>query len=129
MATGLISIKSPKPKKEAKRDMHECVPSPYYEKYPYGTKIELNEDMIKKLGINIKECKVGDVGAVHAQVEIKKVENIDRMDDYSGKMVTKREICLQITDMLFEKGMTKDEHEKSQGLTKRAAKNNPKKSY
>ena len=129
MPEGLISIRNPKPKKEAKRDMHECVPSPYYEKYPYNTRIELNGDLIKKLGINIKECRVGDVGAVHAQVKIKRVENIDSLNERTGKMEERREVCLHITDMAFQKGVTKAEHESSKGLTKRAARGNPTNEY
>ncbi|MCK5613677.1 hypothetical protein KAR91_68060 [Candidatus Pacearchaeota archaeon] len=124
----LVNMKNPKPKKEAK--MHaECVPSPYYEKYPYGLEISLQEDSIKKLGIALKECKVGGVGAVHAQVTIKNIRQSDRLNERTGKMETSQNLDLQITDMQFEKGATKDEHEKSQGLTKRAARNNPKKSY
>jgi hypothetical protein len=125
----LVSMKNPKPKKEAKKSMHEeCVPSMHYEKYPYGLEIDLHEDQIKKLGIDIEECSVGDMGAVHAQIEIKSVRQSEQMNDRTGKMDTSQNLEFQITDMQFEKGVTKAEHE-SQGLTKRAAKNNPKKSY
>ncbi len=115
-------MKNPKPKKDAKKEMHDCVPSPYYEKYPYGLEIDLHKDQIKKLGIVLEECKVGDVGAVHAQVEIKNVRQSERLNERTGKTEIDQTLELQITDMAFVKGMTKDEHNK---LTKRAAKGNP----
>ncbi len=118
----LTSMKNPKPKKQAKKEMHDCVPSPYHEKYPYGLEISLHEDSIKKLGIILADCQVGDVGAVHAQVEIKSIRQSDRMNERTGKMEMSQNLDLQITDMAFVKGMTKAEHDK---LTKRAAKGNP----
>lgn len=67
------------------------------EKYPYGTRLHLDEDVVKSLGAS--GAKVGDTVQVVGVATVKSVSA--RMEGDDGEVGTRLE--LQITDMGLEK--------------------------
>jgi len=98
----LINMMKPKPKKKAQRDVTAISP-PYYEKYPYGLKLDLGTDELNKLGIDVSACRVGDAVYVEAKAEITNISQREELNS-TGKMQEEKNICLQITDLNIEKG-------------------------
>lgn len=89
----LVSMKNAK-KKDKKKDAGCCVPScGPDEAYPYGLRIELNEDSLDKLGID-KLPGVGDEMEVEAKVEVQSVSENAYQDGEN-----RRSVSLQITKM------------------------------
>ena len=61
MKTDLVDLKNKPPSKKEEMDGTKGMPTvgDYYEKYPYGLRINLNEDQIKKLDIDVSKLKAG----------------------------------------------------------------------
>lgn len=89
----------------------ECPCKPEMPEYPWGLQLDLNNDVLQKLGISLPQ--VGTTLLLHARAEVKRVSASDEMGGEKRMSVT-----LQITDMalmpevkrpttktvLFEKG-------------------------
>lgn len=65
--------------------------------YPYGLRISLDEESLKKLGIG-EMPEVGTTMALQAKVEVVAVSQYEHKDDVS------RTLVLQITDMALDAG-------------------------
>lgn len=68
--------------------------------YPYGLKINLEKDCLKKLGLSVKNFKKGHVVEIHAKAD---VSGGSWHDDEYGESES---VSLQITDMAL-KGVSK----------------------
>lgn len=64
-------------------------------KYPYGLRLELNDETMKKLGLE-KLPEVGEKLELHAKVVVERVSQSDTKE--GGK---RQDMSLQITDMCF----------------------------
>lgn len=84
----LISMKIDKKDKD---DSPEVSPA-YSEDYPYGLRIDLNEDSLELLGID----SLPDVGDTMKVVAEATVERVEQNSSSSGKH---RSVCMQITAM------------------------------
>jgi len=93
----LINMKRPKPKKEKHGPMD--MPEYAHEAYPYGLQLRLCTDEISKLGIDVKNMKVGSKVTIVAQADITEIRQEENLI-YSGKAPkSENHIALQITDM------------------------------
>ena len=54
----LINMKRPKPKKRAKEML--TAPEPYWEKYPYGLKIDLHNEELNRYNFSEGDIKIRD---------------------------------------------------------------------
>lgn len=90
----LVSMK--KTKAERKADKPLSVPDAPTEDYPYGLRLDLNEDTLDKLGLDTLP-DVGDELDLAAKV---KVETVSQRTGMDGKK--SRSLDLQITDMKLE---------------------------
>ena len=93
---GMVSLKkSAEQKKKEKANMSGPVMAGTGDEYDYGTRLQLNKDLLERLGI--KELpKVGDKFSVEAVAEVVSVSQ------NSGKDSENREVSLQLTDMKVE---------------------------
>lgn len=84
-------------KADKKRQKKAMTVGPYSgEDYPYGTRLDLDEDSLKKLGI--KELpEAGDELCVTAHATVTRSEESTSSDGRGSK--TRRYLCLQITKM------------------------------
>jgi hypothetical protein len=64
--------------------------------YPYGLKVRLCNDDLDKLGFNIGNHKVGEIGELEAKFVIESMES--RKTDQGEE----KEVCLQLTDLGFK---------------------------
>jgi hypothetical protein len=81
-------------------------------KYPYGLRLELNDETMKKLGLNGLP-DVGEVMMLCAKVVVERVSQNDTAE--GGK---RQDMSLQITEMMLEEGdaETKDDTPMEQKL-------------
>lgn len=91
----MVSLEMPKPKKESKTDM----PSPMMDqKYPYGTRVELRDEMVKKFGC-LKDCSVGDEVMITAKGKITMMRSEERQGDNDKNPKENSSVDIQLTDM------------------------------
>lgn len=64
--------------------------------YPYGLRLSLDKDQLKKLGISVKDYEIGDTVTIEAKA---KVESLSSSSGSSGDYET---VCLQITDLSLD---------------------------
>ena len=69
--------------------------------FPYGLELRLDEDAIKKLGINVKSFAAGDVVQIGGIAKVQEIRDVDRI---SG---SRQSMELQVTSIGVEK-KTKD---------------------
>lgn len=95
IAHGLKNMKS-KPMKDYPKET--CCAEPMHDEYPWGLRIDLNDDSMKKLGLTADKFSVEDEVTCIIKCKVTRIES--REDTYDdGK---KEEIVLQITDMKIE---------------------------
>lgn len=87
----LVSMEQPK-KKE----------STYYEKYPYGLRITLNKEALKKLGLSSKDFSSGQTGTLEASYTI--ISTSDRTSIEGGDNMS---VELQITGLALSQAKKK----------------------
>lgn len=88
----LVSLKRTKAEIKARQEPSE-VTSPSYDEYPYNTRLDLDDDIVSKLGL--KELpSVGDEMTLVAKVEVVRTSESEE----NGEK-TRRSVCLQITRM------------------------------
>lgn len=80
--------------KMSNKDTEPTPAKPSEESYPYGLCLDLNEDVIDKLGINVKD--VGDTCRIVADAKVKRVSE----EKSDGE--TRRSMALQITKMSLD---------------------------
>ena len=97
--TGMVDMSRPKPTNmvEEKAQMPVATDS-YYEKYPWGLRLTLNDEDIKKLGLKISDFNVEDTRELTAKILVTSVSSEQNMND-SGKAKTRDRLEFQITDM------------------------------
>lgn len=87
---GLVDMR--KPKKTKEQIKKESMVSPYEgERYPYGLRIDLEDEVMKKLGMDLPT--VGKTMTLKAKVMVERAESRESND---GKRLS---CCLQITRM------------------------------
>lgn len=96
----LVDMKSPK--KTAKEMKAGMMPSPMErDEYPWGTKIDLNEESLAKLGSLFDDAEVGEETTVTAKAKVvSKRDNATVGAD--GKKKKNRSLELQITKISVE---------------------------
>lgn len=87
----LVSLKL-KPKKRLRKSM-EVTSVPSEPKYPWGSELNLEDEAIKKIGIDIENTKADDEVYFVARG---KVTNLSMRDNLGGKQ---HSMSVQITDM------------------------------
>lgn len=90
-------------KKKSKGNMKDTAASLNDEMYPYGLRVSLQRDEIKKLGIDLKNLDVGQKATLMATVEVSEIaeHKSSNMDEYSKR------VELQITEMNVSFGKMK----------------------
>lgn len=91
----MISLEMPKPKKETKTDMAMPMMG---QKYPYGTRIELRDEMVKKFGC-LEDCSVGDEVMITAKGKITMMRSEERQGDNNKNPKKNSSVDIQLTDM------------------------------
>lgn len=114
----LTSMEKPKPMKQMKEAAMADCPTPMYEKYPYGLKICLENDELKKLGIDVVQCKVDDTGMLIAKFEIVNATKTEHRDYETGEPKENNRLELQITDLAVEKAVSENPGKKTLGDAK-----------
>lgn len=96
----LVSMERPKPsvKEETKG---QAIDNSYYEKYPWGLRLDLGNDELDKLGIKISGYDVDSVVNITAKALITSISSSQSLDSGSKKSSNNR-IELQITDLAIE---------------------------
>ena len=92
----LISMQRPKPDKEETKPM--TVDDEYYEKFPYGLRISLNDEDMQKLGMSSSGFNVEDIMLLKAKVLITNVSSEQNMNS-NGVVKVRDRMELQITDL------------------------------
>lgn len=87
----LVSTKREEKKRDTK--MEVCAPDPY----SYSTRLCLDKDMLKKLGLSPRDFKAGDNVTVEAKGHIKSTKMVE------GKDYDSNEVEIQITKLGVEK--------------------------
>lgn len=98
MQTKLTDLKNDKPKKEDKNEVTMAMPCcgvEAYEKYPWGTRISFDDNVIEKLKIDLSSLKIGGKGKLMAEYEIMEISRNDRMDG-DGKERKSQSLGIQI---------------------------------
>lgn len=92
----LKSVKlTPAERKEEKAEINEYTPPPY----PWGTRLCLDEDTIKKIGLDVTGLSAGSSQLVLvAKVDVTSVRS-EQETNSKGGVETRRGVDLQITDM------------------------------
>ena len=88
---GLVDMKRTKAEKKAEENKYKVSSSSSGEEYPYGLQLDLNEDVMRKLGMDLP--KVGGTVTITAKARVKRAE---MRDTESGKNTS---CCLQITKL------------------------------
>jgi hypothetical protein len=97
----LISMERPKPE-DVKKEAVEAMPisgNSYYEKYPWGLRLTLNNEELKKLGISIKDLDIDTVVTINAKALITSLSSDQNIEN---KDKTNNRVELQITDLAVE---------------------------
>lgn len=90
----LVSLK--RSKKEKKREAKAMTSPSMGEDYPYGTRLELDDDTLEKLGCD-ELPEVGDEFELHCVAKVRSVS--DNSSDYGDGESRHRSMSLQITKM------------------------------
>jgi len=77
----LIDMKRPKKKENV--DSPEI--SGGYEKYPWGIRLTLENEELKKLGMNIKNFPVGKTCKIEGEAEVTSVSENENIDDKESR--------------------------------------------
>ena len=100
----MISMKkAPKPKNKLRSNMVAEEPYGDENKYPYGLEINLEDESIKKLGIDMQNTRAGDTVTIVCEADVTHLSQRERMT--KGKSKTSDSISLQITDMAYNVSM------------------------
>jgi len=95
----LVSLRQPKPDRDKeKSDSPVC--DEYYEEFPYGTRIDLNDENVPGLAAKLPAiitAKAGDEMMLIAKVRVRELSTRET-DEKDGKK-KRHSIELQITDM------------------------------
>jgi hypothetical protein len=97
----LINMERPKPE-DAKKEAVEAMPitgNSYYEKYPWGLRLTLNNEELKKLGMKIKDLEIDTVVSITAKALITSLSSDQNIENKEG---TRNRVELQITDLAVE---------------------------
>ncbi len=73
-------------------------------KYPYGLEINLEDESIKKLGIDMQNTRAGDMITIVCKADVTSLSQRENMSK-TGKSKTNDSISLQITDMAYNVSM------------------------
>lgn len=97
----LISMERPKPE-DVKKEAVEAMPTTgnsYYEKYPWGLRLTLNNEELKKLGLRVKDLDIDTVVNVSAKALITGLSSDQNIEN---KESIRNRVELQITDLSLE---------------------------
>jgi hypothetical protein len=94
----LINMERPKPDKTENKVAEPMGTDSYYEKYPWGLRLSLNNDELTKLGFDITSIKAGDVGEINAKIIFTEVRSVDKVKE-DGSTKKDNSIDIQITDL------------------------------
>jgi len=94
-------MERPKPE-DSKKEMVDAMPIPgnsYYEKYPWGLRLTLNNEELKKLGLKIKDLEIDTAINISAKALITSLSSDQNIENKEG---TRNRVELQITDLSIE---------------------------
>lgn len=94
----LVSLKRKKPSPE--KEIAEVSPGMYHDEYGYGTRLDLNDEELDKLGIKTLPA-VGSKFEVHAVAHVIAVRENQHKDRHGGNK--SRNLELQVTSMALTK--------------------------
>ena len=97
----LTSMERPKPE-DTKKEAVTAEPitgNSYYEKYPWGLRLTLNNEELKKLGMKIKNLEIDTVVSITAKALITSLSSDQNIENKEG---TRNRVELQITDLAVE---------------------------
>lgn len=94
----LINMERPKPDKTEDKLPVPASNDSYYEKYPWGLRISLGNEELKKLGFDITSIKAGSVGEINAKIIFTEVRSVDKLNN-SGATEKSNNVEIQITDL------------------------------
>ncbi len=92
----LVSMKMPP--RDTSPKCCEVPISPEGPRYPYGLEIELNDDVMTKMGLDSSDFKAGEVVNIVAKAKVTRVSSTDRQKS-SGEVEEIQSLSLQITDL------------------------------
>lgn len=95
----LVSMEQPKKKESTDKPVEV---SSYYEKYPYGLRITLNKEALKKLGLSSKDFSSGQTGTLEASYTV--ISTSDRTSIEGGDNMS---VELQITGLALSQNKKK----------------------
>jgi hypothetical protein len=88
-----------RPKPEVAEEKMTIGPSDsYYEKYPWGLRINLDNDALKKLGLKLSALTVGGTVDVTAKALVTSLSSDQNMENTDQKV--RNRVELQITDLM-----------------------------
>jgi hypothetical protein len=100
----LVSMERPRPA-DIKSEMKEAMPTvagdSYYEKYPWGLRITLNNEELEKLGIDVSDFEIETSINITAKALITSVSSEQNMNE-GGKANTRDRLEFQITDLSID---------------------------
>lgn len=103
-----MELKSMKVSKAEKKEHMDAMCKPMDNEYPYGLRINLEEDAISKMGISLP--------AVGSKMKLEAVVEVCNVSMYEGEGNHKRRsMSLQITEMGLEKSASSDAAKKLYG--------------
>lgn len=96
----MVSMKKKPMSKRRLREMKSNVAAEVEEpSYPWGLELSLEDEAIKKLGIDMENTMAGDTVTIVAKANVTSLSRRQNMN--SGKNKTNDSISLQITDMAY----------------------------
>lgn len=99
----MVSMQRPKP--EAKEEVKQApgIADAYYEKYPWGLRLTLNDEELSKLGIDLKTLSVDTEGSGEFKFCICRISQSEDNSMGDGKKKS-RTLEIQITDLCLNCG-------------------------
>jgi len=89
----MVSMKRTKTEIKERSEPSVGGPSPSYDEYPYSTRLDFDDDVLKKLGIT-KLPELGSEMTLTAKVEVTRTSESEENGEKK-----RRSMCLQITRM------------------------------
>lgn len=98
----LVSMKI-KPEKTLRKTTEAKEVAMDQPEYPWGLEVSLNEDSIKKLGIDVENVNAGDDVFFFAKAKVTRISLNENVDSITGKKNSNGDISIQIEKMHWGK--------------------------
>lgn len=94
---GYIDMKRPKPKKQPMTKARIEAADTWYEKYPYGLRLDLGKEEIDKLKLDVDDYEPEDIIELTVKAKVIRVSKSKDMNDMNGKQTERQNLDLQVT--------------------------------